>query len=1368
MKRFFLMLLAAICGPALVNAQTPAGVSIDFDDGSNPFSAGTVVTDFAHSGSQSLYLGNRQTATYSIPAAFDGQPVVVTMQVLDLGLWVDNEVEGYPTNAYGPRWAVGNAGTAANYVAATIIQKTFLPSTAGYALHEVDKGDDFSTTSWFSPTFYTGSTRVVLSDDGGSNPGSGWVPGTPAAEPVWTEWTFTVEPEGDLVLTFGELDPVTGNNIGGPATQILLYGGNDGSGSQNALTGLYIDSITITTPDFSGDTEAPSVPTGLTVSGIEDRSVDLDWDPSTDNTGVDAYWVYLDGSNPTEVSGTSITLTGLEPETTYTLTVSALDGAGNESAQSEGVQVTTEAPSTMRYGFGIVDGQYLNTGNFLNWLELTDSSWNYSYAMGSWLWMPVSFGSDLSLSDGSWAYVMGTPSEADDGEGLVYGYPVVNENIHAENFLGWTYVPQAPWVYLWGPRTWGLIDATTDANLKTKPQAWVFFRNAGSAYPKAVLEAQPVAYWRFSETTGEVARDHLNGLEATIVENADLTALGAGSAVGLTSSEDSYLEVADTEVLDLEGSFSIEFWIYPNFDSTLFTGIIGKGDDTFKIQRNVLGDQLRFEVKGGGETSYVNSQFELPTLQWTHVVAVHDADADELRLYFNGQPDPNTADHAGGVNTNDHGLQIGAHFTGSQYQRFFKGLLDEVAIYDTALSPQAIAANYSRAVIDPTGIPLRQTEITVDISSNTEASISWETNLGATARLRYGLSPDELTQVSDLLDNGETEHVFDISGLTPGTTYYYTIESMDVTGRMTTSPVLSFDAPGELTLLNLETVQVTPDSAVIRWETNNRASARVHYSTVESDLDEDGKAQRSDLVDEENLRHAIGIINLEPGTTYFGRVVSTDEFGIEESSETFSFSTLAEGEVLMTDELTQYGITWTLDQAYPAGRFINGDWWVVGPVTVVSVDPAPGVAPPDEENDFGPNQFGDFGLQFNNDHRNGSMIVLTPGNRQGFDSRGLQYRAETSLSFPYNLEANHSLLSSRSYKHMPNRRLFHAIMWDSEKNGSNPIRTVAVLTCLDAAPPADAFRPGYMGTNKEFFTESQLQWDQLQELFIDPAIIPSFDQYARYFQRVWVDHLNGSWTGQHLLPNENMASYGREIARLGSVATLMLHTQAPQEDKRELLINFVQYGIDLHTMVQLGAHYNEGGGHTSGRKWPIIFAGLMLGEPEFYDFPETAIFHEDTQTYYGEGYAGQTALWQMVIHHGVRKTYMELHPREYDTYDGGWAKTSEGYRTCCTIRAWVGQALGALLMEAKSIWNHDAYFDNVEDWMRLEDIYAENRDGATRNSWETTTFSTFETEMWRIHRDSVPDQPGGTVFRKWIPSGGGKSGTWVDNPKPES
>lgn len=462
-----------------------------------------------------------------------------------------------------------------------------------------------------------------------------------------------------------------------------------------------------------------------------------------------------------------------------------------------------------------------------------------------------------------------------------------------------------------------------------------------------------------------------------------------------------------------------------------------------------------------------------------------------------------------------------------------------------------------------------------------------------------------------------------------------------------------------------------------------------------------------------------------------------------------------------TTSISQHGITWTFDRAVQYGQFVNGDYWVVGPVRVVSVSPAPRTAPAGEVTDLGTNSWGDTGLRNNRDRRNGSMVVMSPGSAQGYDSRGATYNASSSIAFPYDLAVNRSLISSISNVTVPGQQMHHAIMWTSEKNGPQVMRTAAVLTSLAAAPPADAFRPAYAGGTKRIHRLGSVRWDRLRTLPLSSGV-PSWDQYERYFERPWLDHMNGAWQGQWLLPIQNQPSYGREIARIASTASLMLQLDVPVERKRKLLIGLVQYGIDLRGIVELGGHWNQGGGHTSGRKWPILFAGSMLGDPSFAQMPAAAVFHEDAQTYYGDGWAGMTALWQMVIHHGVRLPYMHVHPSQWPTHDGGWAPTSESYRKCCTVRAWSGQALAALLMGAKSTWDHNAFFDNVDDWMRQEDLYVAGRNGIVRPSEERSSFDAFVNAMWAAHRSAVPMQPDGASSRAWNAS----TGKWVSNPRP--
>ncbi|MFI0943583.1 discoidin domain-containing protein [Streptomyces sp. NPDC021020] len=145
-----------------------------------------------------------------------------------------------------------------------------------------------------------------------------------------------------------------------------------------------------------GDTTAPTAPGSLHATGHTDTTVSLAWTASTDNKGVTGYQVRRVGGGTTtpvgSTTGTSFTVTGLAAATAYTFDVVASDAAGNTSAGSNQVSVTTDAPSgstdlargkptaesshTQNYGSGnAVDGDqntYWESANnaFPQWLQV--------------------------------------------------------------------------------------------------------------------------------------------------------------------------------------------------------------------------------------------------------------------------------------------------------------------------------------------------------------------------------------------------------------------------------------------------------------------------------------------------------------------------------------------------------------------------------------------------------------------------------------------------------------------------------------------------------------------------------------------------------------------------------------------------------------------------------------------------------------------------------------------------------------------------------------------------------------------------------------------------------------------------------------
>ncbi|MBO0510530.1 endo-1,4-beta-xylanase [Streptomyces beijiangensis] len=127
----------------------------------------------------------------------------------------------------------------------------------------------------------------------------------------------------------------------------------------------------------TGDTQAPTVPAGLTVTGATSSSVSLSWTAATDNTGVTGYDVFRGGTQVGSSTATTFTSTGLTASTAYSFTVRAKDAAGNVSAQSTAVTGTTQAGGGT--GGGTLKVQYKNNDSSAGdnqirpWLQLVNT-----------------------------------------------------------------------------------------------------------------------------------------------------------------------------------------------------------------------------------------------------------------------------------------------------------------------------------------------------------------------------------------------------------------------------------------------------------------------------------------------------------------------------------------------------------------------------------------------------------------------------------------------------------------------------------------------------------------------------------------------------------------------------------------------------------------------------------------------------------------------------------------------------------------------------------------------------------------------------------------------------------------------------------
>lgn len=145
------------------------------------------------------------------------------------------------------------------------------------------------------------------------------------------------------------------------------------------------------TPAPTVDTQAPTVPTGLKALAASTTMAQVEWNASTDDTGVGGYRIYRDGELLATVTGTSYQDSNLSPGRTYAYSIAAVDEAGNASAQANPVNLTTPSSSTQLTLSSIALRNLARTSATLTWktsipadgrVDYTPSAYYY---LGYWL-----------------------------------------------------------------------------------------------------------------------------------------------------------------------------------------------------------------------------------------------------------------------------------------------------------------------------------------------------------------------------------------------------------------------------------------------------------------------------------------------------------------------------------------------------------------------------------------------------------------------------------------------------------------------------------------------------------------------------------------------------------------------------------------------------------------------------------------------------------------------------------------------------------------------------------------------------------------------------------------------------------------------
>ena len=229
-----------------------------------------------------------------------------------------------------------------------------------------------------------------------------------------------------------------------------------------------------------------------------------------------------------------------------------------------------------------------------------------------------------------------------------------------------------------------------------------------------------ISHWNFEEGSGNTAFDVADSNPGTLV-GSPVRAPGLSGAALFFNGVDNYVNVPDSNSLDLTNQFSISLWFKPN---TLLDGNSGRHD----LLKKFLSYWFIFNYPGNdGKLTFVlnsgapvvkSTTASWASGQWHHAVATYDG--ANLKLYVNGALEGSIATTAVPVK-NTAPLQIGGN---SDQGYYFSGGMDEVRLYGCALTAADISGLYNQGgATNPP--PAQNTPPTIsDISDRTIAANS--------------------------------------------------------------------------------------------------------------------------------------------------------------------------------------------------------------------------------------------------------------------------------------------------------------------------------------------------------------------------------------------------------------------------------------------------------------------------------------------------------------------------------------------------------------------------------------------------------------------------------------------------------------------
>ncbi len=305
-------------------------------------------------------------------------------------------------------------------------------------------------------------------------------------------------------------------------------------------------------------------------------------------------------------------------------------------------------------------------------------------------------------------------------------------------------------------------------------------------------QADLIGYWRFDESSGTIAADSAGGdNDGTLIgDQLEWTAGRAGGALSFPGlPDDACVEFPTTGMSATAGT--VAMWGYladpqPETDGRYFFGHTTQPQWTNRIQiymQEGTTPSRLLDIGLGSTHAHDTDIMELPLEEWLHVALTWDS--GNYVVYVNGE------EVSSGTYTGLSALHpvanIGNDGSSGPYEAF-AGLLDEVQLYDNALSPvEVLSAMQGKPFPLASGPSPKDGSMILD----TWVNLSWRSGEFAVSHDMYmGDNYDDVNDGAEGTFLGNQAGTFIVAGfpgfaypdgLVPGTTYYWRIDEVNDT-----------------------------------------------------------------------------------------------------------------------------------------------------------------------------------------------------------------------------------------------------------------------------------------------------------------------------------------------------------------------------------------------------------------------------------------------------------------------------------------------------------------------------------------------------------------------------------------------------------